>query len=245
MFHLYKGGARALTRQACKRLVAPRRAALPSGTLSKAKTTRALRIANEAGSSSWREAGVSFATSVFGIGCSMAIGDMICQGLSNQGGYNRDRGLTMFVTGAFITGPISYTWQIVLERQVPGRAVAAIVQKTLMNSAYAFTISLPVMFTAVTLLSKAEDGRRKTWRDAVAKVKADLVPTFLAGCLYWPFFNFLTFRFIATRNRAMVGSLIGTVWNIYLASVANKTVSNVGDVHPVVTVERRLLRAEA
>ena len=188
------------------------------------KMTRALPFdhSGESAQSAW--AGLSFVSSVFGIGCSMAIGDMICQKLASDDGYNRDRGITMFVTGTFITGPISYTWQMFLERQVPGKSVRAIVQKTLMNSAYAFTISLPVMFTAVTLLSRTKDGRRKTWPDAVAKIREDLVPTFLAGCLYWPFWNCITFRFVAAKNRAVVGSLIGTVWNIYLASVANKNI---------------------
>jgi hypothetical protein len=53
--------------------------------------------------------------------------------------------------------------------------------------------------------------------------------TFLAGSCYWPFISFINFRFIPLDYRPFVGSLAAAIWNIYISSVANKTMESSND----------------
>mmetsp|Transcript_14066 Transcript_14066/g.17437 ORF Transcript_14066/g.17437 Transcript_14066/m.17437 type:complete len:252 (+) Transcript_14066:249-1004(+) len=199
---------------------------VPSSISRRRKTTTSTetKIFTRTRIEGFKRDGKVMARSVFAIGFSLAMGDCLCQVLENGTLISYERTATMFTIGTFITGPLSHTWNIFLETKLPGNSVIKIVQKTLLNSVYAFNLSLPVMFTAVTLLSRSPSGERGTFQDAKAKIAKDLVPTFIAGCFYWPAFNFLVFRFVAANNRAVASSLIGTVWNVYLAYVANKTI---------------------
>jgi len=75
-----------------------------------------------------------------------------------------------------------------------------------------------------------KEGRRSnTLEDAKEKIKRDLVPTFIAGCFYWPLWNVVIFKFVQVTHRAMAGSLVAVIWNIYLSSVANQKEAPEGD----------------
>ena len=105
---------------------------------------------------------------------------------------------------------------------MPGQSLPRIVQKTAANAGFAFCVSLPIMLTASTLLAPPDkDGRRRTLRDAQAKIEADLFNVWLAGTLYWPAVNMVVFKLVAVQQRAVVNSLFGTAWNVFLSAKAN------------------------
>jgi protein Mpv17 len=77
-------------------------------------------------------------------------------------------------------------------------------------------IGISLVFTSITLL------KGQSVSQAQEKVSKDMPRTFLAGSCYWPFVSFINFRFVPLDSRPFVGSVAGTVWNIYISSVANK-----------------------
>ncbi|CAF3783696.1 unnamed protein product [Rotaria sp. Silwood1] len=97
-----------------------------------------------------------------------------------------------------------------------------IAKKMLTNTLLA-PIGISLVFTSVSLL------KGQSFREARIKVKTDMPQTFLAGTCYWPFISFINFRFIPLDYRPFVGSLAGAIWNIYISSVANKTVESSND----------------
>eukprot|EP00516_Mucochytrium_quahogii_P000564 CAMPEP_0203755650 /NCGR_PEP_ID=MMETSP0098-20131031/9059_1 /ASSEMBLY_ACC=CAM_ASM_000208 /TAXON_ID=96639 /ORGANISM=" , Strain NY0313808BC1" /LENGTH=239 /DNA_ID=CAMNT_0050647205 /DNA_START=273 /DNA_END=992 /DNA_ORIENTATION=+ len=162
------------------------------------------------------------------IGASMSVGDAVCQFIQEGQVANIERTKSMGIIGALITGPLSFTWNMFLENKLPGKGTVTIVKKTMVNSVFAFAISLPVMFAAVTLLVPTPTGKpteEKGLGDIKDKIKQDLLPTFLAGSLFWPAVNMVIFRFVPVSNRAIANSLCGTVWNVYLSMCANKPVA--------------------
>ena len=178
-----------------------------------------------------------FLRAVLAIGASLGLGDVISQLLEQQSisnfalqrtpglnsiNINFERSATMFFIGAAVTGPLSQTFQILLERRIPGNTLFNVVAKVFCASVWAVTTSLPILFTATTLLQKDYRGKRGTLKQAKEKISKDLVPTFLAGLMYWPFINLMLFRFVAMSNRALGTSCAGTLWNTYLSSVANR-----------------------
>lgn len=133
---------------------------------------------------------------------------------------NAERTQKMWVIGTFVTGPLSHVWQMTLEALLPGSTMVRIVQKTCAASTFAFFVSLPVMFTASVLLTKPpKDGSRSdyTMQDVKVKIEQDLVNTWLVGACYWPMVSMFVFRVVPVHQRAIVSSLFGTVWNVYLS----------------------------
>ena len=99
-------------------------------------------------------------------------------------------------------------------------------------------IGISLVFTSVTLL------KGQSLREAKTKVKNDMPKTFLAGTCYWPFVSFINFRFIPLDYRPFVGSLAGAIWNIYISSVANKTMESSNDTSLPLTRTTTTLIAE-
>lgn len=77
-------------------------------------------------------------------------------------------------------------------------------------------IGISLVFTSITLL------KGQSFAQAQEKVAKDLPGTFLAGSCYWPFVSYINFRFVPLNFRPFLASMAGTVWNIYISSVANK-----------------------
>lgn len=161
------------------------------------------------------------------VGISMGIGDGLSQILKQQTfDINFERSATMVFIGTLITAPVSLKFQIFLERSVPGNSMVTVFKKVGYASAWAFVISIPLVFTATTLLQRNIKGKYGTLRQARQKIMKDLVPTFVMGSLYWPFFNILLFKFVKLQYRAVASSLIGTIWQIYLAGIANSHINH-------------------
>jgi protein Mpv17 len=183
---------------------------------------------------------VSLVQTVVFIGISMGTGDAICQHLEHRGNaaQSRDvwdpaRSARMAAIGTFITGPFSHCWQLVLETLIPGnRGARVLLLKISANAAWAFIFSIPLMFTAVTLLTPAAVHRgglqpppaRQTLKDARRKIETDLIPTFAAGTLFWPAANYVVFLYCPVQRRAIVNSFCGVLWNIFLSFQANSTI---------------------
>eukprot|EP01027_Heterolobosea_sp_BB2_P005250 GEZU01008049.1.p1 GENE.GEZU01008049.1~~GEZU01008049.1.p1 ORF type:complete len:208 (-),score=45.37 GEZU01008049.1:159-716(-) len=131
--------------------------------------------------------------------------------------WDQRRTAIMGTNAILIAGPLGITVQLFLERWFPGRDNKTIFKKMFINTALApFLIS--VTFTSVALM------KGKSLHEAQEKVKADVMPTFVMGGLYWPFVNFLNFKYVPLVYRPAVGSAAGTLWSIVMSNQVNKDV---------------------
>ncbi|CAF1206613.1 unnamed protein product [Rotaria sordida] len=163
------------------------------------------------------------------IGTSVTLGDFICQFLerdksslkvehdrfSSLPWWNYHRSLIMCTSAVLVSTPYSFTLARTVERIFPGKQSIQIAKKMLSNIVMA-PIGISLVFTSITLL------KGQSLSDAQEKVSKDMPRTLFAGACYWPFVSFLNFRFVPLDFRPLVGSAAGTVWNIYMSSVANK-----------------------
>jgi hypothetical protein len=166
---------------------------------------------------SWTWFAKGLARTCIVVGMSMGFGDFICQRLERdaQFQWNHERTKTMWLVGTFSSGPAGHIAMCGLEYIFPGRSTRSIIFKVLGNSVWALVFSIPLLFTSVTLFNG------KPLSDAKRKIDADLIPTFLAGGLYWPLVNFFNFKLTPLDYRAIVGSFFGVLWHVYLSFKAN------------------------
>lgn len=155
------------------------------------------------------------------VSVSMGIGDLLCQYMESGEITSWGRSLYFAGVGLFVTGPVLFSFQMLLEHMVPGKSVPQILKKTALIACFSLVFTLPAIITSVTL---SQPG--KTLRDAIDKLKVELLPTFAASCMYWPIFNVLVFRFVQAQHRAIVNTFIATIWNIFLSYVANQDPEN-------------------
>ncbi|CAF1378769.1 unnamed protein product [Adineta ricciae] len=178
----------------------------------------------------WRRLVKPYIYSTLAISASVTVGDFICQYLQRHHQHakpscppptflpwwDRRRSAVMCTTAVLVSTPWNFTISRTIERIFPGKQIAQIGKKMLINILVA-PIGISLVFTSVTLL------KGQTISDAKKKVKEDMPKTYLAGSCYWPFVSFVNFRFIPLDYRPFVASLAGAIWNIYISSVANKT----------------------
>ena len=89
-----------------------------------------------------------------------------------------------------------------------------IAKKMLTNTLLA-PLNISIVFTTIILLQGHSLSVART------KIKNDMPKTFAVGSCYWPFVSFINFRFVPLDYRPIVGSLAGTLWNMYISSASN------------------------
>ncbi|KAE8725640.1 hypothetical protein F3Y22_tig00008289pilonHSYRG00084 [Hibiscus syriacus] len=55
----------------------------------------------------------------------------------------------------------------------------------------------------------------------VSKIKRDLLPTMLNGVMYWPFCDFITFRFVPVHLQPLVSNSFSYLWTVYMTYMAS------------------------
>ncbi|CAF4051911.1 unnamed protein product [Adineta steineri] len=194
----------------------------------------------------WRSLIKPYLLTTVGIGTSVTLGDFICQYLERSKKikdndstsksfssvlpwWDMKRSLVMCTSATFVIAPWNFTLSRIIERLFPGRQNIQIVKKMLTNTLFA-PVGICLVFISVTLLN----GR--SLQEAKAKIKNDMLKTFVTGTCYWPFISFINFRYIPLDYRPFVGSLAGAIWNIYISFVAhNTTVENSNNTRQIST----------
>ena len=180
------------------------------------------------------------------IGTSSTLGDFLCQLLekdkaiwpaesdrfSSLPWWNYRRSLIMCTSAVLVSTPYSFTLARTVERVFPGKIgshanISSLfhcysgkqniqIMKKMATNILMAPIGISLVFTSITLL------KGQSFAQAQDKVAKDLPGTFLAGSCYWPFVSYINFRFVPLNFRPFLASMAGTVWNIYISSVANK-----------------------
>jgi len=160
----------------------------------------------------------------------MGIGDTIAQRIQqgpehSDDWWNTERTKKISYGVCFVGSPIAYCWAQKVERLFPGTEMRPILQKMAVNNAWAFFVSIPLLFTTVSILN----GR--TFDGAAEKVKQDLAPTFVAGLVYWPFANLWTFRLVSEATRPYATCVSVLAWNVWLSTQATKRMESEDPCH--------------
>ncbi|KAK3013910.1 hypothetical protein RJ639_009438 [Escallonia herrerae] len=57
--------------------------------------------------------------------------------------------------------------------------------------------------------------------EIIARLKRDLLPTMMSGVMYWPFCDFVTFRFVPVHLQPLVSNSFSYLWSVYLTYMAS------------------------
>ncbi|GLU15919.1 hypothetical protein SLE2022_323720 [Rubroshorea leprosula] len=129
--------------------------------------------------------------------------------------FDSVRTLRMAVYGLLLLGPSQHVWFTFVSKILPKRDLLTTLKKILMGQVIYGPTSTSAFFSYNAAL-QGESGE-----EIVARLKRDLLPTLINGAMYWPFCDFVTFRFIPVHLQPLMNSSCAYVWTIYLTYMAN------------------------
>lgn len=173
-----------------------------------------------------QSAGFQTARSALNVALSMAAADGVCQAIESYGetdppDWDSQRTLRMSATGGLVMAPLLEVSLRAAERLFPGQSKRSVFGKMAFRVLWA-PINISAVFGASTAIKDGSTGpatREKAWH----KIRSDLPSTMAVGMLYWPWIDFLTFRYI--KNASIRPSVIGLAaagWNVFLCAQANR-----------------------
>ncbi|MED6222148.1 hypothetical protein PIB30_061620 [Stylosanthes scabra] len=133
----------------------------------------------------------------------------------SQDSYDFIRTLRMAGYGMIVLGPSLHFWFNFVSRLFPKRDLLSTLKKMVMGQ----TIYGPAMTVVFFSLNARLQGENGT--EIAARLKRDLLPTFLSGVMYWPFCDFITFRFVPVHLQPLVSNSFSYLWTIYMTYMAS------------------------
>ncbi|CAA0807459.1 Peroxisomal membrane 22 kDa (Mpv17/PMP22) family protein [Striga hermonthica] len=129
--------------------------------------------------------------------------------------YDLKRTVRMAGYGLLILGPSVHYWYNFMSRVFPSRDLSS----TLMKMVLGQTTYGPAMTVIFLSMNAALQG--ETGPEIFARLKRDLIPTFINGAMYWPFCDFVTFKFIPVHLQPLVTNSFSYLWTIYMTYTAS------------------------
>ncbi|XP_022745331.1 PXMP2/4 family protein 4 [Durio zibethinus] len=129
--------------------------------------------------------------------------------------YDFVRTLRMAGYGMLILGPSVHFWFNLMSKLFPKRDLITTFKKMAMGQLL-FGPAMTVVFFSSNARLKGESGE-----EIVARLKRDLLPTMLNGVMYWPFCDFITFRFIPVHLQPLVSNSFSYLWTVYVTYMAS------------------------
>ncbi|KAL1296114.1 hypothetical protein HN51_056867 [Arachis hypogaea] len=133
----------------------------------------------------------------------------------SQDSYDFVRTLRMAGYGMIILGPTLHFWFNFVSKLFPKRDLLSTLKKMVMGQ----TIYGPAMTIVFFSLNARLQGESST--EIAARLKRDFLPTFLSGVMYWPFCDFITFRFVPVHLQPLVTNSFSYLWTIYMTYMAS------------------------
>ncbi|XP_010028381.2 PXMP2/4 family protein 4 [Eucalyptus grandis] len=134
---------------------------------------------------------------------------------SSSESYDLVRTLRMAGYGMLILGPSLHFWFNCMSRHFPKQDLASTLKKMVMGETL-YGPAMTVVFFCVNAGLQGENGTQ-----IVARLKRDLIPTLVNGFVYWPFCDFITFRFTPVHLQPLVSNSFSYIWTIYLTYMAS------------------------
>ncbi|XP_062175812.1 uncharacterized protein LOC133880871 [Alnus glutinosa] len=135
--------------------------------------------------------------------------------LSSSESYDFVRALRMAGYGMLILGPSLHFWFNFVSKLFPKRDLFSTLKKMVMGQ----TIYGPAMTVVFFSTNAFLQGENTT--EIVARLKRDLLPTFINGIMYWPICDFITFRFTPVHLQPLVSNSFSYLWTVYMTYMAN------------------------
>jgi protein Mpv17 len=150
------------------------------------------------------------------------IGDIAAQKI--QGAESIDWKRTAFMAGwgALLGAPAGHWWFLKLNTWIPGRTFLPIVGKLALDRMVWMPINASLMIGSKALY----DG--KSFSEAVANVRRDLIPAWKAGVLFWSSVHGVNFRFVPQNLQIPFGNAMGLIWGTIFSAMINDTEEEAG-----------------
>ncbi|XP_057964367.1 uncharacterized protein LOC131155332 [Malania oleifera] len=135
--------------------------------------------------------------------------------LPSSQSYDFLRTLRMAGYGLIILGPSLHYWFNFVSKILPKRDLVTTLKKIIMGQ----TLYGPVMTTFFFSVNAALQGENSS--EITARLKRDLLPTMINGVIYWPFCDFVTFKFIPVQLQPLVSNSFSYLWTVYITYMAS------------------------
>ncbi|KAJ8384013.1 hypothetical protein AAFF_G00212570 [Aldrovandia affinis] len=147
-------------------------------------------------------------TNVTLYGCLFAGGDFTHQCIAQRDeiDWNHTRNVAVVAFG--FHGNFNYFWLRGLERRFPGKSVAMVLRKLLLDQTIASPLATSVFYTGVSFLEGKEDVLGD-WRDK-------FLNTYKTGLMYWPFMQLLNFMLVPLYVRTVFMGCSASLWATFL-----------------------------
>ncbi|GFP88621.1 pxmp2/4 family protein 4 [Phtheirospermum japonicum] len=132
----------------------------------------------------------------------------------NSEEYDLIRTLRMAGYGLVILGPSVHYWYNLMSRVFPKRDLLSTLKKMTLGQT-TFGPAMTVIFLSFNAAVQGESGP-----EIVARLKRDLYPTLVNGVMYWPFCDFVTFKFIPVHLQPLVTNSFSYLWTVYMTYMA-------------------------
>ncbi|CAH0406488.1 unnamed protein product [Chilo suppressalis] len=113
--------------------------------------------------------------------------------------------------GSCYVAPTLYSWLTVANVMWPGNTVKVGLIKTFVETLTYTPLAMCSFYLIMSLLEM------KPFHEAVAEVKAKLLPTYKVGASVWPTIAMINFCLIPPRNRVPFISICSLIWTCFLA----------------------------
>ncbi|KAK8558665.1 hypothetical protein V6N13_098310 [Hibiscus sabdariffa] len=129
--------------------------------------------------------------------------------------YDLVRTSRMAGYGLLILGPSLHFWFNLMSKLFPKRDLVTTFKKMAMGQLI-FGPFMTVVFFSLNARLQGESGE-----EIVSRLKRDLLPTMRNGVMYWPFCDFITFRFIPVHLQPLVSNSFSYLWTVYMTYMAS------------------------
>ncbi|KAL9242072.1 hypothetical protein vseg_016110 [Gypsophila vaccaria] len=117
--------------------------------------------------------------------------------------------------GLLVLGPTLHYWFNFMSKVLPGRDLLTTIKKMALGQ----TVYGPIMTVIFFSLNAALQGEDAT--EIVARLRRDFFPTMVNCVIYWPFCDFVTFRFAPVHLQPLVSNGFSFVWTVYMTYMAS------------------------
>ncbi|XP_045134313.1 mpv17-like protein 2 isoform X2 [Portunus trituberculatus] len=144
------------------------------------------------------------------------VGDVLQQhhNIIQQQQHSWDRARTRHMTCTGVTvGALCHHWYVLLDRRLPGRSLAVVLKKLLVDQLLFSPVCLTVFFLSLGLFQGGDwstfvsDVRHKSWR------------LYAAEWLVWPPAQLVNFYLLPTKFRVLYDNSISLMFDIYTSHV--------------------------
>uniref|UniRef100_A0A0D6QTJ8 Peroxisomal membrane protein MPV17 n=1 Tax=Araucaria cunninghamii TaxID=56994 RepID=A0A0D6QTJ8_ARACU len=128
---------------------------------------------------------------------------------------DKQRTLRMTGYGFFLSGPTLHLWFNFMSKILPKTDIISTVKKMVLGQTIYGPV-ITVVFFSVNAFLQGESGS-----EILARLKRDLIPTFLSGVMYWPLCDFITYRYVPVHLQPLVSNSFSFIWTVYLTYMAS------------------------